>query len=48
MSVVCEPLLPSLLAAEGTHHIAGMESKGSGSIRMHLPAGVYYRKDFCV
>lgn len=43
---LCEPLLPSLLAAENTQHRAAVDSKGPGSIRMHLPARIYYRKDF--
>ena len=44
--VVCEPLRPSLLAAEDTRHKARVDSKGPGSLRTCLPAGTYYRKDF--
>lgn len=48
MSIVCEPLLPSLLAPESTQHKAGIDNKGSGSIKMHLPAKDYYGMDFVV
>lgn len=42
MSIVCEPLLASLLATESAQHKAGMDNKGSGSVKMHLPARDYY------
>lgn len=45
--LVCEPSLPCLLA-EGSWHKAGMDSKGPGSIRMHLPARVYSERILCL
>lgn len=45
MSIICEPLLPSLLATESAQHKAGMDNEGSGSGKMHLPARDYYLTD---
>lgn len=44
--LVCEPCLPSV--AEGSQHKAGMDSKGPGSIRMHLPARIYLERNLCL
>lgn len=45
MSIVCEPFLSSLLATESTQHEAGMDNKGSGIGKIHLPARDYYGMD---
>lgn len=41
--VVCASPLPSFLAAEGAQHHVCVDSKGPGSVRVCLPAGIHDR-----